>query len=265
MSRDATIAVQPEPVTLPRKPLYLIGREALEVRAEDGSLAVFRARVPAGRFPIRRVSRIVATSRVHWRGEAFALCFEHGIPVVIIDAAGGVRGVCTPACRRLSPFSELLDELTAESHWRIGYESILRHLRSRELRVWEQERAASNPLAPAERSAWIRCYVQRAEPPVSPTFDCRGAVRAIVERQLHRASARGQYWAIGGEILDLAGDLTAILYGRLLMRAGGLFARLDGRGAVHMFESDAFDLAPQATRLLGSLLRGLLRRADRWH
>ncbi len=254
------------PTTTARKPLYLFARQAIEVRAEDVSLAVYRGRVPLGRYPMQRLSRIVATARVHWRGEALAMCFSHGIPVLMVDLRGTLLGTCVPSRVRVSPLTELLDELTADSRWKPVYENFLRHLRSRVFRTWEAEcAAAGHPLSESERAQWVRSFVHMGQPPQEAAFDCRGLLRGLVERQLHLASVRSHYWAEGGEHLDLARDLSDILYGRLLMHAGSLFtAQAEPAAVFRLFEGSVGEHDGDVTRLLASLQRYLLRRMHRW-
>ena len=249
-----------------RKPLYLLVSYRIEIRAAGASIAIYRDSVPAGRYPLNRLSRVVVTQQVDWHGGALTLCFNSGIPIVVINARGNLIGSCIPARVRASPLSELLDEFTIDSRWPISYENFLRHTRSRLLRSWAADCVvAEHPLTDAEWNSWVRAFVQTGEPPEEAAFDCRGLLRSIIERQLHSASVCTHYWGDAGAHLDLGQDFANILYGRLIMYAGSLFLRVDSQAAaIRLFESDTFGHEQYVTRLLVSLQRFLLRTMSRW-
>lgn len=248
------------------KPLYLLARDPVCVRVQGASLAACQGKRLLGRYPLVRISRIVAARNVHWESEALAGCLAAGIPILVTDQRGNALGGCVPKVVRVSPLSALLDEFTADEAWEEAYDDFLRHTRSRVLRLWESERAAQGrPLSVGEREAWIRSFVHSGQTPWSPELDCRGLLRGLVDYQLFQAGVRGEYWAHQGTRLDLAGDLTVILYGHLLMHAGSLFAGLEDLGtAVRMFEGASFELARETIHLLGALQRWLLRRTYQW-
>lgn len=249
-----------------RRPLYLLARSAHNVRAEAQSLAVYRGRICSGRYPVRRLSRVVASLRVEWRGEALALCLGQGIPILFVDLRGTPRGSCLPALRRSAPLDELLDELTDDSTWQRYYGNFLRHVRGRVLRRWARERAGrGRPFDEAEWSLWMRAFVYQGESPVEPDYDIGGILRSIVELYLHRAGVRARYWAHGGGELDLAGDIAAIARGRLLMQAGPLLLQNGTQAStIRLVEGGAADVERTVQWALACLQRYLSAWAQRW-
>jgi hypothetical protein len=249
-----------------RKPLYLLLREARGVRAEDRSLAVYRGLLCCGRYPVGRISRIVATLRVAWRGEALGLCLAEGIPILFVDARGTPRGSCLPPQRRSAPLDELLEDLTAESAWRSLYDNFLRHLRSRVLRAFARERAhAGTSLDEAEWSLWLRTFVHQGTLPVVTDYDISGILRSIVEYHLTRSGVRSRHLAQGGGELDLAADITTLAQGELLMHAGPLLRQASAPAPViRLIEADSLHTEHLAQWVVTSLQRHLARWAHQW-
>lgn len=236
----STSGAAKETTALPRRPLYLWPDVGTAVRAEDRSLAAYQKRVPIARFPVSRISRIVATNRVDWHGGALRLCLSEGVGIVFLDGHGTCLGSLEPALARVSPLDELLEELVAAPRGMHIYDNFLRHIRSCALRNWAASREPIRPLTSGERSAWMRIYVYRGEPPVHLAFNCRGLLQSIVNASLRAAGIRTRYWRNSAEVLDLGADITAVIYGRVVMEAGTLLLQeTHPPSAVRLFEAAA--------------------------
>lgn len=259
MSGAASASSSPTPG---RRALYLMARRRMAVRASAGSLAVFERKGCKARYPLARISRIVSTRHVDWRGEAIMACLADGIGIVFVDGRGAWYGSCAPAVIQPSPMSELLDELVSDSRWPSTFDNFMRHLRSRMLLRW----LATHPeMDAAEEAAWRRCYVYRAEVPIELEFDYRGFVRALVEAHLHARAVRVRYRQEDGSELDLAKHLGDLLYGRIVLEAGSLQQQARNvDAAVRFFESTNDDHHRLLDETLTALRALLLNRCRRW-
>ena len=72
------------------KPLYLHGKEALQVDLDGPALRVrsINQRSSERRFPLSRVSRVVVSGAVSWCTEALMACAAEGIVVCFLDQRG---------------------------------------------------------------------------------------------------------------------------------------------------------------------------------
>lgn len=78
--------------------LYLDAVEApVQVDLDGPALRVRRNGVADGRFPLRRVTRVVARGPVSFAGESLVAVFAAGIPLAFLDARGDRLGTCLPA------------------------------------------------------------------------------------------------------------------------------------------------------------------------
>lgn len=251
---------------LTRKPLYLLARTAHRVKAENESLAVYRGRIGLGRYPVGRLARIVCSQHVDWSGGALSLCFAHEIPILFVDLRGRPLGSCLPAQLRSAPLDELMDGLTAESGWKRHYSNFMRHIRGRLLRRHARELAeAGNSLDEAEWSLWMRTFVHQDQLPVELDYDISGVLRGLVEMYLRYAGVHTRYWTHGGEALDLAGDMTRIIQGWMLMNAGLLLLRnARAASAIRLVESGTGEVERLVRWILDALRRCLAARSGQW-
>ncbi len=111
------------------RPLYLLAEAPLGVAVDGPALRVDDPTRAAGRYPLRRVSRVMAGESVAWGSGSLALCLGAGIPVSILNGEGELVGLCLPTRVPSTPFSALLGELAelrcwAEAHanWQLAGE-----------------------------------------------------------------------------------------------------------------------------------------------
>lgn len=74
------------------KPLYLQGQNGLAVDLDGPALRVEQPERAAMFYPLARLARVLSKGRVQWSCAALLACADGGIPVVFLDARGGVRG-----------------------------------------------------------------------------------------------------------------------------------------------------------------------------
>ncbi|NKC12772.1 MAG: hypothetical protein GKR94_11395 [Gammaproteobacteria bacterium] len=248
-----------------RKPLYLMSINRVTVRYGSGSLAVFSGRNCRGRYPLERISRILSTANVDWRGDALFACTRARISIVLIDRRGGWHGTIEPPLVQLSPVVELLDELVTDSDYPDVFDNFMRHLRSKTLKRWLSKRGACAD-GEFERKEWVRSYVYGGQPPHDLQYDFRGLLRALVESRLHKLGVRSRYSTEAGDVLDLAGHLCELVYGEIVMNSGTIpVTTSDTRASIRFFQASVEDYSQSIDHALKALQRLLANRVRRWH
>jgi len=241
-----------------------MAKRRLSVRHVDYGIQVYDRDRCQGRYPLARVSRIVATCRVDWSGSALHACLSEGITVAFVDGSGRHLGSFTPAIAQPSPISELLEELITDARWSETFDNFMRHLRSRVLRAWIRRNRCA-PLPTADVDAWRRCYVYHAAIPVGLQFDYRGLLRSLVDAKLYAEGIRARYVDRDGLELDLAEHLCALVYGALVMHRGTVHKSISGDDvAIRFFESSVDYQTRLVERALRALRRLLLNRCRQW-
>jgi hypothetical protein len=144
-------SVQARPAAVSRRPLFLRPAGGARVDTDGPALRVRTERRAEARFPLDRVSRIVAGTRVNFSAEALRACLERAIPIVIVKADGTPLGSIAPAHVAPLPLARALEELLDWPDWRDIYGCWLRAARMRVLADWrrarEAEGAAPDPRA----------------------------------------------------------------------------------------------------------------------
>lgn len=245
-----------------RRPLVLGPRLAARVAADGPALRVKAAGRAQARFPLDRVSRVVAGSRTDWHAGALRACLGSGIPVVIVGDDGTPLGCLHPARTRASSLSDGIEELLGRPAGLERYACWLRATRMRTLADWREARsAAGETLAPGAFEDLVRLHVYRDDgrsPFGERTGLWQGALSALAAEAIGRFGLQPVYWAVGGEALDLHRDLTRLLELRLRLQIGaGMEQGLAGDAAVlRVFHALSGALEEQA----GGILAGLARR-----
>jgi len=197
-----------------RRPLYLRPRGKTRVDMDGPALRVRSAGRAEVRYPLYRVSRVVASPDVEWSARALRACLETGIPIVLVGENGAPLGSVFPASPHTSRLSEAIDELLDRPDWSEIYATWLRAARMRILREWRADReAAGRPPAPGEFRELVRRYVY-AGADAAPFGEAgglwRGAICALAAGALSRAGLQATYWGAGGTVLRLLDDLTRL-------------------------------------------------------
>ncbi len=73
------------------KPLYLNGSEPIQVSLDGPALRVSTPGSAVLRFPLRRVSRVIANGKASWSTEALLACADQGISVSFLARDGTTR------------------------------------------------------------------------------------------------------------------------------------------------------------------------------
>lgn len=201
-----------------RRPLYIGRRVRARVDLDGAALLVRAVRRCERRYPLYRISRVIASPGVDWAAEALRACLENAIPIVIVTEDGTPLGLVYPARPRAVRLAEALEEMLDRPDWREWYGNWLRAARMRVVTDWRASRAAEGA---AVEDAEVRELVRRHvyTPGTAPDSAiggiCRSAVYALAAESLCRWGAKPLFVAPGGETLDLLRDLAALLELRL--------------------------------------------------
>lgn len=250
----------------PRKPLYLATAAPVRVGALGTSLVVQRE--PGGRqfFPIARIVRVVCNRHAHWSGDALILCLRHGVAVTWLDAAGRAVGDAVPATAAPAHLHGALECLLERRDGLARYGNWLRSRRMDVLVRWAARLArAGRPPAPQEWEQRKREYVYGSRIPAVLADSLEGACRSLAASCLAGAGLRPRYWAVGGEPLELAADLAALLWAEVNFDCGTLAAgAADFRAGTLFFEEWAKGPAASPALHVAHLKRFVARELDQW-
>jgi hypothetical protein len=255
---------------LPRLPLYLRGSAPTQVDADGPALLMRVQYQSAQRYPLARLSRIIAAQRVEWRSAALNACQHAHLPIVFLDNKGEPAGYLYPMQGKPSRLNQLIEEVLERDDWAEHYLNWLRAERMGLVRAWWHERQqAGEALNEAELHEQIRRHVYHAEentpvlPPGSPQI---AALTAHVLHSLHQAGLKSCYWGAQGQPLDLTDDLRHLLELALALEMHGLGERLHGEDAalLRILHAYAERLPGLLEHLYGSLHRRLRTLLEEW-
>jgi hypothetical protein len=202
-----------------RRPLFLRPAGSARVDLDGPALRVRAERKEETRFPLDRMSRIVAGARVNFSAEAICACLEHAIPIVIVNKDGTALGSVQPARIAPLPLARALEELLDWPDWRDIYGCWLRAARMRVVadrrRAREAEGKAPDPRAYQELVRKHLYPAAAASGYQTMTGLWRGAVYALAAEATVRWGVPGVMHGDGGDVLDLRRDLAQLMELRL--------------------------------------------------
>lgn len=249
------------------KPLYLKGGET-RVEPDGPSLKVAKSGQADCWFPLRRVSRVISSTRVQWKLEALLACSREGITVSFLDDEGAVvaRLVGRPGEReeirqRLADFIDRPDWREAYSAWCVGMEQMAARSVARRAGFPPNDLPSPRDLRQALRR-------QAADHRLLTAYDqvgrqVQGLLTGYVTQRLTEAGVCPEL--AGWSELDLTGDLTRILFWDFrLPRLAWLAARRDRGEPLPPPEADVVIFFEARRDRSAELLRGLLNRLHHW-
>ncbi|GIX28415.1 MAG: hypothetical protein KatS3mg123_2296 [Burkholderiales bacterium] len=221
------------------------------------------------RYPLARVSRVIASAQVEWSARALAACLESGIPVVITGSGNAPVGYLLPGMRASSRLSRELGEFIDRPDWKERYADWLRAERMRVFAEWQRRRESTgNPLPQEALRELKRRYVyldDRSEGlPLNGLLSA--AIRAAVAEQLQKAGLSAVYWGFRGEALHLLEDVSRLLELVLHFEWHGLgeAARFEGPALLRVFHAFARALTAHCNSVLGHLHRYVKSFLEEW-
>jgi len=103
------------------RPLYIDASRAFAVGLDGPALAVRGVARADGRFPLRRVSRVLVSGAVQWDTRALVECLRRGIPVCFAEGDGTLVGVCVGMHAEGLALHERLAEFASRPDWTRHY------------------------------------------------------------------------------------------------------------------------------------------------
>jgi hypothetical protein len=260
----------------PRRPLFLGAALRGRVDADGPGLRVRAEGRAETRFPLDRLSRVVAGARLNWSAEALRACFERAIPVVIVREDGSPLGSIQPARVHRARLAEALDELLDRPDWLDVYRCWLRSARMRALTDWRRRQEggkATTSLRTYQEFVKQQVYCPPAvtglstEPAARRTGALwRGVVYSLAAETVLRWGVPPVIWGSGGEPLDLRHDLADLLELRLRLEV-----REEMEGALKgekemllVFNALSEKLDFEAARAMRSLARRVKEVLSEW-
>lgn len=250
-----------------RKPLYLLGTEPARIDAGDDHLLLRRATGNPLRFPLVRICRIICTRHFTWTGTALSLCLHEGVPITWVDGHGHALGNTQTRCRQPLPFSTLIETYLELPDWALRF-SNWRARRRLETLTTCARRATENGhgLDPLSFQALKREFVYNGEHPLAFSPAGEGWCHALAVDRLQREGLQGSYWGYGGDRLELAAELAALLWAELNLECGTLpAAAQQGIVIAQLFESWAHKREARLLHHLADLKRHLSQEIEAWH
>jgi hypothetical protein len=253
-----------------RRPLYISARLKTQMDVDGAAL---RARTAAGavaRYPLERVSRVIANACVDWSAAALRACMERGIPIVIAGGHGAPLGTVQPARVSASQLSADLEELLDRPDWREIYNNWLRATRMRTVsRRWAEREGEEQALSSDEFREAVRRFVYNVDHAVifdEQTGIWRSALLALAATTLHRAGLQTMYWGAGPSVLRLLEDMTGLLELALRLEISGVMERsiADEAVALRVLHAMTPELEAQCGWALASLARRVKQVLSEW-
>lgn len=253
-----------------RRPLYIGRSVKARVELDGPALLVRAARRCERRYPLYRVSRVIAGPGVEWSAAALGACFENAIPIVILSGDGTPLGWMHPARPCTERLAEALEELLDRTDWREQYENWLRAVRMRMLKDWHASRQAEGAAVNAEElRELVRRYVYNAlaEGAAAPGGICRSVLYALAAQCICRYGLKPVFIASEGQKLNLLRDLVTLLELRLRLEIsptmeGALQREAVALRVLHALSPKLEALAVKAIALLARRVYGVLAE---WH
>lgn len=249
-----------------RKPLYLAARKPIQVGAQAQSLVVRHAGSPTQRIPLARIDRIVCNRHTDWSGEALALCLAHGITLTWLDGSGCALGDCSPRLAEPSSLDTAIERFLELPGWASSYGNWLRRRRMAVLFQWAHERLEHT--GPVSRDEWEtakREFVYKGALQATLNAELRGWCHALIVARLHDAGLHTRYWAHDGEPLELAEDLSVLLWASVNLAGGCMLAKARApRVQAMAFEAAIDRYIERICDHLAQLRRHVAQALDSW-
>lgn len=99
------------------KPLYLDGVQPVAVTLDGPALKVIQVGRSVGRYPLRRLSRVIVSGRVEWATPALIACLRAGVVVTFLDEDGDLAGLCIGAATGGLNLYDRLAEFALRPDW----------------------------------------------------------------------------------------------------------------------------------------------------
>ncbi len=249
-----------------RKPLYLLADAEIGCDAVSGALVVRRIGAPVQRFPLTRITRIVCGSKVTWSGKALATCFADGVTITWVDGHGRALGNTQPRFTKPESIGTLIETYLELPDWTKRFNNWRARRRLETLITSVKRQAeAGKVLSAAIFAERKRAYVHHGDFP--EVFEPMGEsfCLALAVDRLHKIGLQSRYFGFDGGTLDLAAELSGLLWAELNFDAGSLAGTAEPPQLLtRVFESWAHLHEGRLLEHIGDLRRHVCREVDAW-
>lgn len=259
---DATVLGAPA-----RKPLYLATRNPVHIDAGATWLVLRRPDAATVRYPLARISRIVCNHNAHWSGAALALCLKHHVPIAWIDGRGRSLGSALPRLGVCNPLDTAIADYVELPDWSERFDNWLARRRLEVLTTCADRALRESRAVDAAAFAELkRQYVHNRQHPIGFSPEGEGWCHALVVSRLHEQGLHARYWGYDGHPLELADELSALLWAELNIECGTIPAAAEGgRTLMLLFESWVHGREGRLLAHVADLRRHIARELEAWH
>lgn len=265
----APLAVVHREAATKRLPLYLLGGAHRHVDLDGPALRLRQSKATDLRYPLARLSRIVAGQTIQWSPRALWACMEARIPIIFLGKDKEPLGYVVPAQAHRSRLDDVLQEYVSLDQWSLGYNNWLRAERMRALREWYTQRALhGQEISESQYRELVHAHIYREKTclaPLPPIY--YSAITALVAETLVRCGVSARYQANGGCVLELLQDTANLMDMVLRLEIHGMGDHMYGTDAallniLHMLGGTLHD---RCLDTLQRLHKTLSERLERWH
>lgn len=253
----------------PRLPLYLEGRQPLTVDLNGPALLVKSETRAPGRFPLQRLSRVIAGQQVQWRTRALLACLDQGIAVIFVDGRGRPAGYLHAMNEHASRLDQLIRESLSRPDWQESYKNWLRAEHMRVLQAWRAgQEKAGHIISEQAFQRLVRRHIYQGNRSAQEEHAgfYQAAIAAMLASLFRRAGLEPRYWGLHGHALDLIGDLTQVLILKLILEIGEFGSGFETQVELmlRVFHSQLDELDQSAMTILGRLHRHIKEQLETW-
>jgi hypothetical protein len=251
-------------------PLYLKGGNACHIDLQGPALTYRKGHANPLRYPLERISRIIAASTINWSGRALHACMEAQIPVVIIDKEQHPAGYIQPRVAHKSDLDRMLRQWIDHPEWHDQINNWQRRQRMWIYKQWfNRQLAEGKSHTNDDFQQGLRRYVQQSSGELSHIADplYHTIIDAITSHKLQQAGVSARYIGHGGEMLDLRQLIAQLLELALIIEFNALTTTKAEDPATRLRIIHAFtDILGEFARIiLGSLHQYARARLEEWH
>lgn len=213
-----------------RRPLYIVAKDRVQIRANQDFLVVQPEGLSARHFPFAKLDRIVCHTGVDWSGEALTRCLMHRVTISWLTGRGELLGYCTPRVADHEPLHACMERFAAIPSALVRWENCFRHRRMVVLSAWAERNDKTGDSVPETTFRELcRGYVYRREPVLRLSAELLGPFQSYIVARLTREGVHCNYPGRNDRTLDLLEQLTLLLWGHANLDAGTLAGRIHER------------------------------------
>lgn len=213
-----------------RRPLYVVAKDRVQIRANQDFLVVEAAGHSARHFAFARLDRIVCHAGVDWSGDAMTRCLQHRITISWLSGRGELLGYCTPRVSDHEPFHHCMERFASLPSASVRWGNWFRHRRMFVLSAWAENKAMSGvPVAEQTFCELTRGFVYRRQSILNLSADLLGPFQSFIIARLTREGVQCEYPGRKDTTINLLEPLTLLLWGHANLDAGSLASRIQER------------------------------------